>query len=194
MRRIAAALALTLTLAATAEAAAQQATRQPEVYGFAIPPRWQEADRARQQNVDMITFVPQGQSAQGWRDMVILQVYRDMTALPAEALRDRTVSALKAACDDATASELQTGLTNGYPSAFWATACTRNSQSGSGEIAYFRSLQGNDNLYVVQRVWSMEPFDGDAPPTLPDAEKQEAVSILKALTVCQPSDPAHPCP
>lgn len=193
MRRTAAALALTLTLAGAASAAAQEATRQPEAYGFALPPRWQEIDRTLQQNVDMITFVPQGQTAQAWRDMVILQVYRDMTALPAEALRDRALAALRAACEDATAGEMQTGLSNGYPSAFWPTACTLNSQTGGGEIAYFRSLQGNDNLYVVQRVWRTPPF-GDEPPTLPEAEKQEAVNILKALTVCQPRSADHPCP
>lgn len=193
MRSIAAAaLALTLALAA-AGAAAQQATRQPEVYGFAVPSDWQEVDRAQQQNVDMITFVPQGQTAETWDDMAILQVYRDMTALPAESLRERTVSALRAACADATASDMQTGLSNGYPSAFWATACTRNSQTGAGEIAYFRSLQGNDNLYVVQRVWRTEPFEQEA-PSLPEAEKQQAIAILKALTVCQPGSAQHPCP
>ncbi|GAA0572517.1 hypothetical protein [Caenispirillum bisanense] len=192
MRRWMAAAAAVLTLATATAAAAQEATRQPEVYGFAVPQRWEEVDRSRQQNVDMITFVPQGQSLQGWKDMIILQVYREMTALPAESLRERTVSALRAACDEASAGALQTGLSNNYPSAFWITACTRNSQSGQGEIAYFRSLQGNDNLYLVQRVWNTPPFDSSA-PAVSDAEKQEAIAILRALTVCQPGDARHPC-
>lgn len=192
MRRWMAAATVALAGVTAAAATAQEATRQPETYGFAVPQRWQEVDRSRQQGVDMITFVPQGQSLQGWTDMVILQVYREMTALPAEALRERTLSALRAACADASAGTLQTGLSNNYPSAFWVTACARNSQSGLGEIAYFRSLQGNDNLYMVQRVWNTAPFAPN-PPALPEAEKQEAIAILRALTVCQPGDSRHPC-
>ncbi|WP_404382216.1 hypothetical protein [Caenispirillum salinarum] len=191
-------LAALLTAAGLAGAAlntasAQDPVRPEETYAFALPDRWQEANRTRQGNVDIITFLPSGQTMQGWRDMVILQIYRDMTAVPAESLRERSLNNAQAACEDATASTLQTGLSNGYPSAFWATACTRNKQTGLGEVAYFRSLQGNDNLYMVQRVWSMPPF-GDEPPTIPEAEKREAIGILSGLNVCQPGSRQHPCP
>lgn len=186
-------LAAAPLFAVAASAVAQTPAAQQETYTFALPERWQEANRTRQGNVDIITFLPREQSLQGWQDMVILQIYRDMTAVPAESLRDRNKASAETACDNATASPLQTGLSNGYPSAFWITACTRNKQSDLGEVAYFRSLQGNDNLYMVQRVWSMQPF-GERAPTLPEAEKTEAVGILSGLNVCQIGSARHPCP
>lgn len=143
--------------------------------------------------MDIITFLPRQQTLQGWRDMVILQIYRDMTAVPAASLRERSLGNAQAACQAATASTMQTGLSNGYSSAFWATACTENKQTGLGEVAYFRSLQGNDNLYMVQRVWSLAPF-GDRTPSLPESQKREAIGILSGLNVCQPGSQDHPCP
>lgn len=196
MTRIAAPLmlaAMILTAGLGPAATAQEAARPEETYTFALPERWQEVDRTRHDTVDILTFVPRGQSLGQWQDMVILQVYNDMTALPATALYDRTRANMKAACTDATAGEMQTGMSNGYPSAFWIVACAENKRTGQGEVAYFRSVQGQDNLYVVQRVWTLSAF-GDRTPSLPPAEQQEAINILSALTLCQPGDPAHPCP
>lgn len=190
---LAAVLTAVTMAVAPPQARAQEPERPEETYTFAMPDRWQEANRTRQGNVDIITFLPRGQSLQGWQDMVILQIYRDMTAVPAGSLRDRSLTNAKAACEDATASDMQTGLSNGYPSAFWATACTSNKQTTLGEVAYFRSLQGNDNLYMVQRVWSLPPF-GEQAPTLPEAQKREAIGILSGLNVCQPGSREHPCP
>lgn len=192
-RPLAAAVVTAAALLWPAAVGAQGTASSRETYGFAMPPSWMEVDRSSQQGVDMLTFVPQGQSLDQWQDMVILQIYDGMTALPAQALMERMLSNLKAACTDATASGLQTGLSNGYPSAFWATACAANKASGAGEVAYFRTLQGAENLYVVQRVWTLPPFD-DETPVIPPAEKQEAIGILSALTVCAPGSAAHPCP
>lgn len=187
------ALAAVMLAFAPLQAAPEELTRPEETYTFALPDRWQEANRTLQGNVDIITFLPRGQSLQEWRDMVILQIYRDMTAVPADSLRDRSLTNAKAACEDAMASSMQTGLSNGYPSAFWATACTQNKQTGLGEVAYIRSLQGNDNLYMVQRVWSLPPF-GEQAPSLSESGKKEAIGILSGLNVCQAGSADQPCP
>lgn len=79
---LAASAAAVMLTAPGPQARAQEPERPEETYTFALPDRWQEANRTRQGNVDIITFLPRQQTLQGWRDMVILQIYRDMTAVP----------------------------------------------------------------------------------------------------------------
>lgn len=200
MTRIRSALGGGLALAALAAAAlppgpaaAQGAGTGGETYVFALPDTWRPAERTQQGGAEIMTFLPPGQTLSEWRDMAILQVYEGITGMPPETLRERTLESMEAACTDATAGTLQTGTSNGYPSGFWVIACARNTATGKGEVAYFRSLHGQEDLYVVQRVWTMPPF-GQTPPALPAEEKREAVGILSALSACVPGSAAHPCP
>jgi uncharacterized protein YbdZ (MbtH family) len=173
-----------------------QAQMQPqgERFFLNIPQGWKEVIRTRQQGADVIAYVPAAQNAGQWTDMLTIQVFRDMAALPAQTYYERSHSSYQKSCAAARAGELQTGLSNGYPSAFWVLACGQNQQQGFGETAFFRLVQGDAALYIVQRSWRTTAFDADTPPPVSAAASQQAIETLKSFGVCDPGLAGHPCP
>lgn len=165
-----------------------------ERYFLGIPPSWSEASRHAAPGAEVVVYVPQGQTARDWTDMLTVQVFRGMTALPAESFYERTRRAYQETCADARAGTMQTGLSNDYPAAFWVLGCGRHGAAGMGETSFFRLVQGDRGLYLAQRAWRTAPYGADeAPPVSPD-QQQEAMRLLGSFGVCDPSVAGHPCP
>jgi hypothetical protein len=174
--------------------AAVEAQPRGERFYLSIPEGWQEVIRTRQQGADVLGYVPAGQTAAQWTDMLTIQVYRDMAALPAQTFYERSVNSYQRSCAGSKAGDLQTGLSNGYPSAFWVLSCGQNLQQKFGETAFFRLVQGDTALYIVQRSWRTTAFDATTPPPVSAAASQQAIETLKSFGVCDPGLPDHPCP
>lgn len=195
----AAALAFFVMWGATPAAQAQQPNGSPPPQGerffISIPDGWKEVIRTRQQGADVIAYVPKEQNATQWTDMLTIQVFQGMNALPAQSFYDRSTASYKKACETVRIGQMQSGASNGYPSAFWVLACGMQLQSGSGETAFFRLIQGNNALYMAQRTWRTVRFDaqsGASPVTEPAS--QMALQTLKSFGICDPSTPKNPCP
>lgn len=199
-RTLGAAVAVAAVCMATAPVQAQQqpngtAPPQGERFFISIPDGWKEVVRTRQQGADIIAYVPNEQNATQWTDMLTIQVFQGMTALPAQSFYDRSTASYKKACETVRIGQMQSGSSNGYPSAFWVLACGMQQQSGIGETAFFRLVQGNTALYLAQRSWRSPRFDaqsGTSPVTEPAS--QMALQTLKSFGVCDPSTPKNPCP
>ncbi|MFA7428903.1 MAG: hypothetical protein WCZ23_01970 [Rhodospirillaceae bacterium] len=181
-----------LVMAATFPAVAQPAPG--ERYYLNVPASWQETARQDVQGAEVVAYVPPGQTVEAWTDMLTVQVFPDMTALPASAFYDRTRRNYQEICANARAGTMQTGLSNDYPSAFWVLGCGQHGQTGVGETSFVRLIQGNHALYLVQRTWRTQPYAADqTPPVSPEAQ-QEAMAVLASFGVCDPTTPGHPCP
>lgn len=189
-----AALAAVLAPPALAAPEAPPSGGGAERYVLGVPASWQEASRHTVQGTDVVVYVPPGQNAQQWSDMLTVQVFHGMTALPADAFYERTRRAYQDGCADSRAGDMQTGLSNGYPSAFWVLGCGRHAAAGVGETSFFRLIQGDRALYLAQRAWRTAPYAAqEAPPVTPD-QQQEAVRLLGTFAVCDPTTDGHPCP
>lgn len=162
-----------------------------------IPEGWQAVHQSVANGLETRSYVPPGQSAESWQDMLTVQVVRLSSGKPAPApdqLYAQTRSSYEQACDGVRLGELQNGRSNGYPSAFWVLGCARIKTGGYGEAAFFRIVQGNAALYIVQRAWRLPPFDRTQGPPLPPDQQKQALEILQRFTVCDPSRKEHPCP
>lgn len=202
MRRLSLIAAALLASLATTPAQGQEQGQGQERGGprgerffIALPEGWTEAARSTQQGANVVAYVPQGQSAEQWADMLTLQVYNGLTALPARAFYERAIANVQKTCDGPQAGDLQTGLSNGYPSAFWVLGCGRNRATGQGETSFFRLIQGDSALYMAQRTWRTKAYVQDGPPVAP-AQAEQAVELLSSFSVCNPlaEGDAHPCP
>lgn len=195
MRRI---LLILLGLLTATTAAAQQDTPSPPTAGerffLRLPDGWVEAARDRVQGGDLVAYVPAGQNIDRWTEMLTVQMFRGMTALPASSFYERTRRNYREACDGARAGDLQTGMSNGYTSAFWVLGCGRNRTTGVGETAFFRIIQGEDALYMAQHTWRTRPYGPAEPPPVPPQAQQTALESLQSFGVCDPATAAHPCP
>lgn len=165
-----------------------------ERFFVALPQQWTEVARSRQQGAKVVAYVPQGQTAEAWTDMLSLQVYPEMTALPARAFYERSLKNVQDTCDNPQAGALQTGLSNDYPAAFWVLGCGLNRAIGRGETSFFRLIQGDGGLYMAQRTWRTDPYLDGSGPGIPAQAHDQAIELLSSFGVCDPTDPDHPCP
>lgn len=186
-----------LACAPTAQAQQQPTGVTPpqgEQFFLRIPDGWKEVIRTRQQGADIIGYVPQEQNATQWTDMLSVQVFQGMTALPAQSFYERYGTSYRKSCETVRISQLQGGVSNGYPSAFWIMACGNQLQTGAGETSFLRLVQGNKALYVAQRIWRTGRFDAQKTSPITGPASEMAIQTLKHFGVCDPSQPDRACP
>lgn len=173
---------------------AQQAAPASGERLFLIPPTgWVIAFHDRQGNVDLTELVPQGQTAQNWKEMLTVQLISGKPeSSPADVLKNQ-LSEIQQACDDVGAGAVSPGMENGYETALRAIACTRSKQWGKGELNLYKVIRGQDRLYVVSRSWRGEPFEKDKLPVGPDVTKQW-LNFMQQVRVCDARDAQHACP
>jgi hypothetical protein len=157
-----------------------------------FPNGWTEAATNRG-NIEVLDYVPQGETLQTWRNRITLEVYHELNTLPLDALQRRAQGQNRDSCEGSVEGRLQSGLNNGFPSAFWTLGCKRHRESGMGETRYSKAIQGNQRLYILTRAWRTPAF-GDDGPEIARREIEDAVAFLTATVVCADGDANHPCP
>lgn len=142
--------------------------------------------------IEVVEYVPTGQSRDAWQDKITLQVYHEMNDLPLDAIQRRTQGQNRNRCTGVIEGPLQSGLNNGYPSAFWTLGCRYLNAAGLGETQYTKAIQGQTALYVLSRLWRTPPFGGDGPSIKAQAIS-DGVAFLTTSIVCVPESAEHPC-
>lgn len=193
---------LTLLLIGTFQAQNLMAQIQPERKPLAaerllmplFPSGWKEVYRSRD-SIEVVEYVPQEQSATAWQDKIQLQVYNNLNDLPLDAIQRRTQGQNRNRCTGVIEGPLQSGLNNGYPSAFWTLGC-RYIKSGAGlgfgETQYTKAIQGQSSLYVLSRIWRTPTFGQDG-PSIAIQSVNDVVAFLTTSIVCVPRSEVHPC-
>ncbi len=147
---------------------------------------------ARQGQEEMDEYVPSGQSKEKFQDKITVEVYHKLN-LPLDALQRRAVAQTHAACDGVIEGKFQSGVNNGYPSAFWTLGCKRLKRTQFGETRYTKAIQSGDTLYVITRLWRTKSFD-DKGPDIPPPAIQDAMAFLTTTVVCRSGSTERPCP
>ena len=119
-----------ILLAASSGALAEERLAMPQ-----FPAGWVEAFH-RNGEQEMVEYVPPGQTVTNWQRKITLEVYHDMKNLPLDALQRRHASQNRDACKGVVEGKFQSGVNNGYASAFWTLGCKRDKTSGYGEARY----------------------------------------------------------
>ena len=114
-----------------------------------FPANWNEAHKENSP-VEVVEYLPSGQTLNNWQDKIILQVYHDLNDLPLDAIQRRTQLSR---CTGVIEGPVQSGLNNGYASAFWTLGCRYVNENRLGETQYTKAIQGQTALYVLSRVW-----------------------------------------
>jgi len=144
-------------------------------------------------NIEVLDYVPAGETVTAWRNKITLEVYHDLTTLPLDALYRRTQGQNRDACQGVIEGQFQSGLNNGYPSAFWTLGCKKNRDTGVGETRYTKAIQGQNRVYLLTRAWRT-PAYGDEGPEIPRREMEDAMAFLTTSVACADNDTEHPCP
>lgn len=157
-----------------------------------FPSGWQDVATNRG-NIEVIDYVPKGETVVAWRNRITLEVYHELNTLPLDALYRRAEGQNRDVCDGAIVGKFQSGLNNGFASAFWTLGCKRHRESGMGETRYSKAIQGGDRVYILTRAWRT-PAYGDEGPAIPQRLLEDAVAFLTTTVACTDGDTNHPCP
>lgn len=159
-----------------------------------FPSGWKEVFRSRE-SIEVVEYIPEAQSAASWQDKVQLQVYNNLNDLPLDAIQRRTQGQNRNRCTGVIEGPLQSGLNNGYPSAFWTLGCRyikSGEGKGFGETQYTKAIQGQSSLYVLSRIWRTPTFAQDGPEIAIESIN-DGVAFLTTSIVCVPRSDDHPC-
>jgi hypothetical protein len=156
-----------------------------EEFIFPVLPGYPTAGtQTKQDNVVTTTWLPNGETADNWTDMMMSVVFPGSKEQPQdyEATQEK---AWMPNCALLSVKQLSTGVEQGYPTALWQVGCANNPATGKPEYAWFKAILGNDSLYVMSRTFR---FDLSS-----DQQKAAVLSVNSAI-VCgtKPGDPKCP--
>ena len=142
--------------------------------------------------IEIIEYIPNGQTGGAWQDKIVLQVYHNLNNLPLHAIQRRVQGQNRNRCVGVIEGPLQSGLNNGYASAFWTLGCRYIKEQGVGETQYTKAIQGETALYVLNRMWRTPAFGEDG-PAIDAAAIGDGIAFLATSIVCVPESADHPC-
>jgi len=157
-----------------------------------FPSGWVEA-RTQHGKIEIVEYVPEGQTSENWQEKITLEVYYELNSMPLDALQRRALAQTRDSCDGVIEGKFQTGMNNGYPAAFWTMGCKALKGTSVGETRYTKAVQGGLTLYMLSRAWRT-PVYGDEGPQIPPRSTEDAMAFLTTAVVCVPNNAEHPCP
>ncbi len=164
-----------------------------EYYIAALPAAWGQHDVSGGQDVRHGDWFPAGQMPAQWADRISLQIVPEFAGKTPRTFLDQITSLRAETCQRLFATEVETAVSNGFPTGFRMVACTRDTRTSTGAIILLRVVTGARALYVLQRVFQVAPF---APGDLPVSGEvlETARTAIEYGFPCWRGDAGRPCP
>jgi hypothetical protein len=158
-----------------------------------FPAGWAPSATHQDADQQITEYVPKGETDSRWESKITVEMYRHLN-LPLDALQRRALAQIRDTCDGVIEGKFQSGVNNGFGSAFWTLGCKKlRNQPKVGETRYTKAIQSHGSLFVITRTWRTKAYGDDGPPISP-AAVQEAIGFLSSSVVCEPNSAEHPCP
>jgi hypothetical protein len=149
-----------------------------------LPEGYKVGFQTRKNNMDMQEMVPANETVDNWTEMVTVQIFHGIKALPGEFRRGLELR-WRSNCPNTDAAQIASDADNGYPALVWLLSCPNNPATGKPEITWFKAVAGNDSFYLVQKAFKFEPSKEQA---------AQSVHFLEAVKACDSRLPDRACP
>ncbi|MCC7047709.1 MAG: hypothetical protein IT562_13430 [Alphaproteobacteria bacterium] len=162
---------------------------------LAPPPQgWELAFSDRDDDRAVYDYVPPGQDAEEWREMMTVQVLFDAKSQPPRGVLERLRREFESGCDAAQTEPAGDRAVSGYAGARQLLLCGRSKRGGKGEAALLQVVIGREAAYAVQHAWRGEAFRANTPPAELRAIAARWHQQLDAIGVCDTRVPGKGCP
>lgn len=159
-----------------------------EFFVTPVPITWQIAHSSMTGRVVHMAWLPKGQQTGSWSDKVSVQLFPGETDISGRQLLDQIATRYARDCRNLLGTETQVRQNRGRTVAFRLLGCTEHADTGRGELALFRVVQGAASLYLVQRAWRTPSFDTEHLPFSRDILGKTRL-WLQGGRVCQADSP-----
>jgi hypothetical protein len=129
-------------------------------------------------------MVPQNETVENWTEMVTVQIFFGQKIGPRQ-FKARMEKLWASSCPGGEPRSVYDQTERGYATATWVLACPLNPATKKPEITWFKAIQGNDSLYVVQKAFKFMPSQEQA---------SQWLRYLNDVAVCDSRLPDRACP
>jgi hypothetical protein len=150
-----------------------------------VPPGYKLDAEKRDGNIVTRQMVPEGKSVESSTEVFSTHAFFGMTGMSPDQFREAMRQRWAEACQDSSAAFVAGGNENGYAFAVWTLRCPHNASTDKPEIAWFKAIEGKDNFYLVQKIFTAEPSE---------QQGTRWMTILRRATVCDARLADRPCP
>ncbi len=145
-----------------------------------VPSKWYPYHRTTEAKVETFMF-PTGQDPSGWKEALQSEQFLSTLGVTS-ALQVYEFRTQGANCPEHLVDLTKDGQENGYSFAQWIETCVVGEDT---VVTLTKSIVGNDQLYVVNKIWKYKPGNSDI---------AEWERFLDRVYVCDPTtEGANPC-
>lgn len=126
-------------------------------------------------------FVPKGETVENWTQMITILTYdirKRSVSIEFQGLKEQ----YEKDCGKIGFSEPVIRNENGYQTTLFRLACDKSAKDGTGEYTYFKILEGQSNLFVVQRAWRGNLPDPETRP-ISASEHEDWMAFFGSVSI-----------
>ena len=158
------------------------------------PSGWLQSFRTETPGIRMVEFVPAQTNADEWTEKVSFESFSDPPLPDPIELLKSIADDQRKACKKFSDHETFSGVENDYPTSVRLFVCRANPLNNQGQLTLVKTIRGDSHFYVITRAKRVPPIESDGDMPIPPATMAEWSVYLRAITVCNDTDPRHPCP
>ena len=166
----------------------------PERLLAAPPSGWRQSFRTEGPGIRMVEFVPEQTNADEWTEKVSFESFSDPPLPDPIELLKSIADDQRKACKKFSDHDTFSGVENDYPTSVRLFVCRVNPLNNQGQLTLVKTIRGDSHFYVITRAKRVPPIESDGDMPIPPATMAEWSVYLRAITVCNDTDPRHPCP
>ncbi|MFZ5790532.1 MAG: hypothetical protein ACOY3L_07525 [Pseudomonadota bacterium] len=162
-----------------------------------VPSGWTQGWQQSEPDRSTVEYVPPGETAQNWTEMVTIQEYRGAQVDPLTYL-DKLIEKFGAGCQAARHMGPRAGEENGYKAAVAYMECKGPDPATAEpgvtlkniEFMAVKAIQGREGLHLVERAWHADDI-AQHPLNQPGAA--DWVSVVRDAELCDMKDLTQTC-
>lgn len=157
------------------------------------PPGWKMVHATDGELVKLVEYVAPRSPAANWIEKLSFEsLAGDDLPDPIDFMKALNADQAKT-CRNFAAHTTFSGLENGYPTNVQILVCDFNPVLNKGQVTMLKVIRGNERFYTISRAKRVTPFEGTE-SGLTEAEIAAWSLHLRAISVCDTNQAAHPCP
>ncbi|MCB1747993.1 MAG: hypothetical protein H6977_13205 [Gammaproteobacteria bacterium] len=154
---------------------------------FAEPDGWHEVYGDLDENLATTEYVPEGQDGDDWREMLTVQILLGEANADPDTMLSRIAVHLGKQCPEFDVQPVELGGVDAHPTLAVIMRCGRNPESGRGDFILLRGIAGEQNFYLLQKAWQVEPYALDGPSPVSLDERKLWLGFLAYQRICDPA-------
>ena len=156
------------------------------------PPDWNLIYQLNNISSRLSEFVPQNESVSDWSTKLSFESFQELASIDPIQVLLTEAEQDKKKCDFVQHFNLYSGLENNYPSSVRLFMCGTNLETKSGEVKMIKVIKGNEYLYIVTIMKSINSFK----PNQAELKEEEIANwstYLRGISVCDNENYSHAC-